>query len=135
MIYMGGDERGEFPCRCLSEDNSIINARNLFNAPDGILFDTTGLSWIQADGSVSDTGYFAGTGTTQTLACDPVSGRIERFLTGPAGSEARGLAGSPDRRAMLVGIRHPPAPFRDGAGRLPHSAVMVVTRDDGALPG
>lgn len=112
-----------------------INEGNMFNSPDAVRFDSSGLLWIQTDGNDSNEGDFAGMGNNQMLVGDPATGRIERFLTGPVGSEVTGLVWSPDRRAMFVGIQHPDAPFPDGEGKLPRSAVIVVTRDDGGLVG
>ena len=107
-----------------------INDGNLFNSPDGMVIDTTGLIWIQTDGDDSNEGDYAGMGNNQMLAGDPVTGRIERFLTGPNGSEVTGLCWSSDRRTMFVGIQHPGAPFPDGEGVLPRSAVIAIKRDD-----
>ena len=112
-----------------------INAGNLFNSPDGMQIDNTGLIWIQTDGDDSNEGDFAGMGNNQMLAGDPVTGRIERFLTGPNGCEVTGLTWSSDRRTMFVGIQHPGSNWPDGEGNLPRSAVITVTRDDGGLVG
>lgn len=112
-----------------------INAGNLFNSPDGMQIDTTGLIWIQTDGDDSNEGDFAGMGNNQMLAGDPVTGEIRRFLTGPNGSEVTGLTWSSDRRTMFVGIQHPGAPFPDGAGSLPRSAIVAVKRADNARVG
>ncbi len=112
-----------------------INEGNLFNSPDAMQFDSTGMLWIQTDGKDSDTGDFQGMGNNQMLVGDPVSGRIERFLTGPKGCEVTGLCWSADRRAMFVGIQHPDAPFPDGEGKLPRSAIVVVEREDGGVIG
>jgi secreted PhoX family phosphatase len=112
-----------------------IHEGNLFNSPDGMAFDSTGLLWIQTDGDDGNEGDFAGMGNNQMLVGDPVSGRIERFLTGPNGCEVTGLCWSADRRAMFVGIQHPDAPFPDGEGRLPRSSIVVVTRADGGAIG
>jgi hypothetical protein len=84
-----------------------MNAGNLFNSPDGMMIDTTGLIWIQTDGNDSNEGDFAGMGNNQMLAGDPVTGEIRRFLTGPNGCEVTGLTWSSDRRTMFVGIQHP----------------------------
>ncbi|MBW8636953.1 PhoX family phosphatase [Hoeflea sp. WL0058] len=107
-----------------------INEGNLFNSPDGMAIDSTGLIWIQTDGDDSDEGDFAGNGNNQMLAGDPVTGRIERFLTGPKGAEVTGLCWSADRRTMFVGVQHPDAPFPDGEGRLPRSSIIAIKRDD-----
>ncbi len=115
--------------------SSNVNEGNLFNSPDGMMFDSTGLVWIQTDGNDGNEGDFAGMGNNQMLAGDPTTGQIERFLTGPKGSEVTGLTWSADRRTMFVGIQHPAAPFPDGEGMLPRSTLIAVRRDDGGLVG
>ena len=112
-----------------------INEGNMFNSPDGMMFDSTGLVWIQTDGDDSNEGDFAGQGNNQMLAGDPVTGRIERFLTGPKGSEVTGITWSADKRTMFVGIQHPKAPFPDGEGKRPRSSIVAVKRQDNALIG
>ncbi|WP_420555974.1 PhoX family protein [Roseovarius sp.] len=112
-----------------------ITAGNMFNSPDGMAFDSAGLVWIQTDGDDSNQGEFEGMGNNQMLVGDPVTGEIARFLTGPKGSEVTGLTWSTDRRTMFVGIQHPDAPFPDGEGKLPRSAIVAVTRDDGTPLG
>jgi secreted PhoX family phosphatase len=115
--------------------SSNIDAGNLFNSPDGMVLDSTGLIWIQTDGNDDNEGDFAGMGNNQMLAGDPVTGEIRRFLTGPYGSEVTGLCWSATRRTMFVGIQHPDAPFPDGEGMLPRSSVIAIKRDDGGLIG
>ena len=110
-----------------------INAGNLFNSPDGMQIDSTGIIWIQTDGDDSNEGDFEGHGNNQMLAGDPVTGEIRRFMTGPKGSEVTGLTWSADRRTMFIGIQHPDAPFPDGEGVLPRSAIITVKRTDGAF--
>jgi len=112
-----------------------VNAGNLFNSPDGMQIDTTGIVWIQTDGNDGNEGDFAGMGNNQMLAGDPVSGEIRRFLTGPTGCEVTGLTWSADRRTMFVGIQHPGKPFPDGADSLPRSAIVTIKRTDGAKLG
>ena len=53
-----------------------ITADNMFNSPDGMMFDSTGLLWIQTDGEDSNEGDFVGQGNNQMLAGDPATGRI-----------------------------------------------------------
>ena len=110
--------------------SSNMNEGNLFNSPDGMMFDSTGLLWIQTDGDDDNEGDFAGNGNNQMLAGDPVTGQIERFLTGPNGSEVTGLTWSADKRTMFVGIQHPSSPFPDGPGTLARSSIIAVKRDD-----
>ncbi len=115
-----------------------INEGNLFNSPDGMVIDTTGLIWIQTDGNDGNEGDFAGMGNNQMLAGDPETGEIHRFLTGPRGCEVTGLTWSSDRRTMFVGIQHPGddgGDWPDHGGALARSAVIAVKRDDGGLVG
>lgn len=112
-----------------------MNEGNLFNSPDGMMFDSAGILWIQTDGDDDNEGDFEGNGNNQMLAGDPVTGEIRRFLTGPNGSEVTGLTWSADRRTMFVGIQHPTSPFPDGDGTLARSSIVAVWREDGALVG
>ncbi len=109
-----------------------ITDGNLFNSPDGMMFDSQGLLWIQTDGDDSNEGDFAGMGNNQMLVGDPVTGEIARFLTGPNGGEVTGLTFSSDKRTMFVGLQHPGGSFPDGTG-LPRSTVIAVKRDDNAI--
>ena len=119
----------------LYKGSENVNEGNLFNSPDGMQFDTTGMLWIQTDGDDSNEGEFEGMGNNQMLAGDPDTGEIRRFLTGPVGSEVTGLTWSGDLKTMFVGIQHPAAPFPDGEGSLPRSALVTVKRTDGATVG
>ncbi|MDU8929719.1 PhoX family phosphatase [Alisedimentitalea sp. MJ-SS2] len=116
-----------------------VTANNMFNSPDGLAFDSTGLLWIQTDGKYSNAGDFAGQGNNQMLAGDPVTGEIRRFLVGPNESEVTGLCWSADKRTMFVGIQHPgekgDSHWPDGGNSVPRSAIIAVTRDDGGLLG
>lgn len=109
-----------------------VNAGNLFNSPDGMMFDSKGLVWIQTDGDDSNEGDFAGMGNNQMLVGDPATGEIARFLTGPKGAEVTGMAFSMDRRTVFAGIQHPGGAWPDGEG-LPRSAIVAIRRDDGAV--
>ncbi len=111
-----------------------VTSGNMFNSPDGMAFDSKGLLWIQTDGDDSNEGEYAGMGNNQMLVGDPVTGEIARFLTAPKGAEVTGLCWSADKRTMFVGIQHPGGSWPTGEG-LPRSAIIQVTRDDGALIG
>lgn len=143
--------------------SSNINANNLFNSPDGLMFDGFGRLWIQTDGSFSNTGDYAGMGNNQMLAADPVTKEIRRFLVGPSGCEVTGVTWTPDRKTMFVNIQHPGElgshPNRpknpDGStwsdnqiardptrfsqwptqGARPRSATLVIRRTDGGVIG
>jgi len=112
-----------------------VTPGNMFNSPDGMMFDSAGLLWIETDGDDSNEGDFAGMGNNQMLVGDPATGEIARFLTGPNGCEVTGITWSSDRRTIFVGIQHPSAPFPDGEGKLPRSSVVAVWREDGAVFG
>ncbi|MBU2982416.1 PhoX family phosphatase [Lentibacter algarum] len=115
-----------------------VHAGNMFNSPDGLRFDESGLLWIQTDGKYSNEGDFAGQGNNQMLAGDPVTGEIRRFLVGPNECEVTGLSWSHDRRTMFVGIQHPGedgnSQWPDG-NDVPRSAIIAVRREDGGVVG
>jgi len=116
-----------------------VTAENMFNSPDGLAFDSTGLLWIQTDGNYSNEKDFAGQGNNQMLVGDPATGEIRRFMVGPRECEVTGITWSTDRRTMFVGIQHPgergDSHWPGGGESLPRSAVIAITRDDGGLVG
>lgn len=111
-----------------------ITEGNMFNSPDGMAFDSTGMLWIQTDGDDSNEGEFKGQGNNQMLVGNPETGEIARFLTAPHGAEVTGLCWSSDRKVAFVGIQHPGASWPDGNGK-PRSSVIAVWREDGATVG
>lgn len=117
-----------------NQGSANVTEGNMFNSPDGMMFDSAGILWIQTDGNDDNEGDFEGQGNNQMLAGDPVSGEIQRFLTGPNGSEVTGLCWSADKKTMFVGIQHPGGSFPDGSG-LPRSSIVAVWRDDGGHVG
>jgi len=117
-----------------------VTADNMFNSPDGLAFDASGRLWIQTDGDDGNAGDFAGQGNNQMLVGDPETGEIRRFLVGPRQCEVTGLAWSPDRRTLFVGIQHPGgngggSHFPDGGVSVPRSSIIAVSRDDGGPIG
>jgi hypothetical protein len=116
-----------------------VTADNMFNSPDGLAFDTTGLLWIQTDGSYDNEGDFAGQGNNQMLIGDPETGEIKRFLVGPKECEITGITWSADRRTVFVGVQHPGeeggSSFPGGEGSVPRSCVVAIKREDGGLIG
>ncbi len=129
-LYVMAGNPGQFDDAYAGSEN--VNAGNLFNSPDGMNFDSTGLLWIQTDGDDSNEGEFEGMGNNQMLIGDPATGEIVRFLTGPKGSEVTGLTWSADRRTAFVGIQHPGGSFPDGDDKLPRSSIIAVKREDNA---
>lgn len=123
----------------LNAGSSNVNSGNMFNSPDGMMFDSKGLLWIQTDGNYSNEGNFAGHGNNQMLAGDTLTGEIRRFLVGPKEAEITGMAWSPDRRTMFVGVQHPGergnSHYPDGGTSVPRSGIIAVKRTDGGLIG
>ncbi|WP_344090485.1 PhoX family phosphatase [Nocardiopsis composta] len=139
------------------DDRVELDEEDLFGSPDGLWFDADGRLWIQTDVSNSsqndpEKGYDR-IGNNAMLACDPSTGELRRFLTGPRGAEITGVVTTPDRRTMFVNVQHPgeDTPFWgenspedpravsnwpdfDPEGR-PRSATVVITKDDGGVIG
>jgi len=126
---------------------------DLFACPDGLTVDARGVLWIQTDvgPTAMNKGEMVRIGNNQMLACDPATGEVRRFLTGPVGCEITGCTLTPDGRTMFVNVQHPgespgersdpAAPTRfsnwpdgPGAGR-PRSATVVIRRRDGGVIG
>ncbi len=116
-----------------------VNAGNMFNSPDGMVFDQRGFLWIQTDGNYSNEGDFEGHGNNQMLVGDTTTGEIRRFLVGPNEAEITGIAWSPDRKTMFVGVQHPGergnSHFPGGVDSVPRSAIVAISREDGGLMG
>ena len=122
---------------------------DIFAGPDTIAFDGRGLLWIGTDMDVGKP-ETARMGNNQLLACDPLSGEVRRFLTGPVASELTGATWTPDGRTLFVNIQHPGSGVRrDGSsnprqfsnwpdfradGR-PRSATVAIRRTDGGVIG
>jgi hypothetical protein len=111
-----------------------VTPGNMFNSPDGMVFDSTGMLWIQTDGDDSNEGDFAGQGNNQMLVGNTETGEIARFMTVPNGAEVTGLCWSADRKTAFVGVQHPGGSWPDGAGK-PRSSVIAVWREDGVAIG
>jgi hypothetical protein len=146
-LLLAGD-----PTNARAEDRGTIQG-DAFGSPDTIAFDPQGLLWVGTDISTSSIGKGpnARLGNNSLLACDPVSGQVRRFMTGPVGCEITGAAFTPDGRTMFVNIQHPgespgersdstePGRFSrwpdNAPGSRPRSATVVVRRQDGGVIG
>jgi secreted PhoX family phosphatase len=124
-----------------------------FSSPDTIAIDSRGVLWIGIDVSTDSLNKdeMARLGNNQLLACDPATGEVRRFLTGPVNCELTGATWTPDGRTMFVNIQHPgemPTGRNDPAnprrwsnwpdfhplGR-PRSATLAIRKDDGGVIG
>ncbi len=138
--------------------NDRVEARgnvqgDIFACPDGVCFGPNGLLWIQTDAHATQMykGEMARIGNNQMLACDPRTGEVRRFLTGPTNCEITGATFTPDGRHLFISVQHPgetPSDRSDPAqpqrysnwpdfrpdGR-PRSANVVIRRLDGGIIG
>ena len=143
-LVLAGDPVNENP-----DDRGNIKG-DLFACPDGLLFDARGVLWIQTDASTTEMnkGAFKNIGNNQMLACDPATGEIRRFLTGPVNCEITGASLTPDGSSLFINIQHPgetPSERSDPAaptrystwphGGRPRSATVVIRRADGGPVG
>lgn len=123
---------------------------DIFACPDGLMLDARGVLWIQTDAHASQMykGEFRNIGNNQMLACDPATGEIRRFLTGPVNCEVTGATLTPDGTTLFVNIQHPgetPSDRSDPAdpgrfsrwpyGGRPRSATVAIRRRDGGPIG
>lgn len=145
FVLAGDPTQPDAQVRYPREDDDI------FGAPDGLHFDAGGLLWIQTDiaGQAIGKGAYAKLGNNAMLCADLQTGRIKRFLTGPAGCEITGCVVTPDRKTLFVNIQHPGEASEDGGGshnsawpdgdapgsQRPRSATVVVQRKDGGVVG
>jgi secreted PhoX family phosphatase len=123
---------------------------DFFGCPDGLALDPRGVLWIDTDVSSRELnqGEFTRIGNNQVLACDPATGEVRRFLTGPVNCELTGAAFTPDGTTLFVNVQHPGEPNGDRSdpaaptkfsswpdGGRPRSATVVVRRIDGGVVG
>jgi secreted PhoX family phosphatase len=146
-LLLAGD-----PANARAEARGNIHG-DAFSSPDTIAFDDRGVLWIGTDvssGAIGK-GEMARLGNNQLLACNPATGEVRRFLTGPVGCELTGATFTPDGRTMFVNIQHPgeapgersdPAnprrfsnwPDFNPVGR-PRSSTVVIRKVDGGVIG
>ena len=146
-LLLAGDPANE---RVQAKGNILGDA---FSSPDTIALDARGVLWIGSDISTSSLGKgdMKGLGNNALLACNPATGEVRRFLTGPVNCELTGATWTPDGRTMFVNIQHPgetpsertdpnePRRFSNWPdfnpqGR-PRAATLVIRRDDGGVIG
>ncbi len=146
-LMLAGDPANERP-----EARGNING-DIFACPDGLAMDERGVLWIQTDTHASQMykGEMARLGNNQMLACDPTTGEVRRFFTGPVNCEVTGVTLTPDLRTMFINIQHPgetasdrsdpasPSKFSNwpdySPGGRPRSATVVIRKKDGGLIG
>ncbi len=145
VFILGGDATAG---RALGEP---LGEAGMFACPDGLWFDPQGRLWIQTDigEGQQNRGALAPFGNNAMLCCDPATGEVRRFLTGPVGQEITGVIVTPDGRTMFVNVQHPGATtsadhfaagrldshWPDGGSAYPRSCTLVIEREDGGIVG
>jgi secreted PhoX family phosphatase len=106
--------------------------------PDNLGFDPSGRLWVVTD---ADTRLIGNNGCFVVPTTGPDRGRLTQVLSAPIGAEVCGCEFTPDGRTLFLSIQHPgeggtveaPVSHWPDGGALPaRSAVVAVTRDDGA---
>ncbi|MBK6702950.1 MAG: DUF839 domain-containing protein [Caulobacteraceae bacterium] len=135
-------------------DGEPTTSGDRFACPDNMFIDSTHRVWIATDGSDA---VFED--CNDCILMTPVAAErprpIKRFLVGPVGAELCGPMMAPDERTFFCSIQHPGAnnvegvefatlrwqgtapasSFPDGGNAWPRSAVIMITREDGARIG
>jgi secreted PhoX family phosphatase len=146
-LLLAGDPQSPLP-----EAQGNIRG-DAFACPDTVAFDPRGVLWIGSDigNSANSRRGMERMGNNQLLACDPTTGEVRRFLTGPLQCELTAATFTPDGRTLFVNIQHPgeaPSDRNDPAqprrhsnwpdfrpdGR-PRSATLAIRRLDGGVVG
>jgi len=133
-IYLFGAENDAAADVNLSKLTDV----NFFSSPDGLVFDSRGLLWIQTDdgaftdvtncmmlaavpGKVGDgqKDVTAAGGTKTIVGAAATPDTVRRFLVGPIQCEVTGFAITPDYKTVFINIQHP---GEDGSLSTPTSA-------------
>ncbi len=109
--------------------------------PDNLGFDPDGNLWIVTDGAQPRGDH---NGAFVVPVSGPDRGRLEQFMSAPAGAEVCGCEFTPDGSTLFLSVQHPgeggtvaaPASdWPDGGGRPPRPGVIAVRRQDGGRVG
>lgn len=129
---------------------SGLTAENDFSSPDGLMFDTRGVLWIQTDdgaylnrtncmmlvalpGKVGD-GSALKVGDITTYMGKKPESNLARFLVGPLEAEITGVAYTPDLKTMFVSIQHPGENGNRNSGFNSHWPDSQTNSNSTALP-
>ena len=138
-------------------NRSGLTELNEFASPDGLIFDSRGILWVQTDNGAEEV---AENTNDQMLAVIPsrlkkadpgepvLDGnnqeQLRRFFVGPNGCEVTGLAFTGDNKNFFVNIQHPSNwPYsRDAAEETPadvsvrpRASTVVIMKNDGGEIG
>lgn len=106
--------------------------------PDNLGVDPQGRLWIVSD---AEPDLVANNGCFVAPTTGPDRGQLRQMASGPVGCEIGGCEFTPDGRTLFLSIQHPGegskmekpnSHWPDGGALPPRSAVVAVSRDDGA---
>ena len=140
-----------------ASNRSGLTEMNQFASPDGMVFDSRGILWIQTDNGADELTEYTNDqmlavvpsrlqtheGEQQVLS-DANQGALKRFFVGPNGCEVTGLAFAQDNRTFFANIQHPGNwPYSDNAAEAtpsnisvrPRAATVVIRKRDGEPVG
>jgi len=109
--------------------------------PDNLGFDPDGNLWIVTDGAQPRGDH---NGAFVVPVSGPGRGRLQQFMSAPAGAEVCGCEFTPDGSTLFLSVQHPgeggrlDAPvsdWPDGGGRPPRPGIIAIRRDDGGRVG
>ena len=145
-----------------SPDGAWFGANGILwiQTDDGAYTDVTNcmllaaLPGVRGDGTIRNVTNTDAAGATKTVTtyvgAAPGTARLRRFLVGPKDCEITGITETPDGKTLFVNVQHPgeDTPVADigdptkwtshwpgGGSSRPRSALLVITRDNGAVIG
>jgi secreted PhoX family phosphatase len=110
-------------------------------SPDNVGFDNSGNLWIVTDGTQPN-GDNDGCWVCPTAG--PERGRLQQFMSGPAGCEVCGCQFTPDGETLFISIQHPGeggttaeprSHWPDGPGTQPRASVIAIRKEGGGVIG
>jgi secreted PhoX family phosphatase len=110
-------------------------------SPDNVGFDNAGNLWIVTDGTQPN-GDNDGCWVCPTAG--PERGRLQQFMSGPAGCEVCGCQFTPDGETLFISIQHPGeggttaeprSHWPDGPGTQPRASVIAIRKEGGGVIG
>jgi secreted PhoX family phosphatase len=110
-------------------------------SPDNLGFDGGGNLWVVTDGPQPDD---SNNGCWVCPTTGPQRGRLQRFMSGPAGAEICGCEFTPDGETLFLSIQHPGSggsvtdpisQWPDGPGTQPRASVIAIRKEGGGRVG
>lgn len=136
----------------LTEANlSGLTAENDFSSPDGLMFDSRGVLWLETDdgaylnrtncmllvalpGTVGDGSSQKVGDVTTYIGAQPTTQNFARFLVGPLEAEITGVTFTPDLKTLFISIQHPGEKGNRNSGFNSHWPDSQTNVNSTALP-